>query len=169
VTTQRHQTTPERTVVTADGMRRLQLALEAQIVAAGAAGVTTFNGRSGVVVLLSSDVVTALGYTPASSGTGFMPISIVDLPLADPAEPLLRWLLVDGMEFTGGSVDTGIAATGSVDLRIRKNGAANGTISSAGVVTFTNPVYAAGDVFEIYPPAAADATWDQVAITLETT
>ena len=36
----------------------------------GGSGVTTFNTRSGAVTLTSSDVTTALGYTPASSGAG---------------------------------------------------------------------------------------------------
>jgi hypothetical protein len=165
----RHETQPTELPVTSDALRRLQLALEAQIVAAGAAGVLLFNGRSGNVSLVAGDVTTALGYTPAAVGTGFMPISIIDLPLADPTKPLLRWDLVDGMTFTTGTVSSGIAATGSSSLRIRKNGAANGTISSAGVVSFTNAVYAPGDIFEIYPPSSTDATWDQVAITLETT
>lgn len=169
MTAQRHQEQPKEVPVTSDALRRLQLALEAQIVAAGAAGVSLWNGRSGSVTMVAGDITTALGYTPAAEGTGFMPISIVDLPLADSAEPLLRWKLTDGMTFTGGSVNAAIAATGSPSIRIRKNGSANGTITSAGVVTFTDPVYAPGDIFELYPPSATDATWDQVAITLETT
>ncbi len=168
----RHQIQPVEKVVTSDGLNRLQQALEAQIVAAGAAGVTTFNSRSGFVSLLSADVTAALGYTPAPATTGYLPVSIVDLPLADPTEPLLRILLTDGLTFTGGSGNAGIAATASSALRIRKNGAANGTVTftgTTGVVAFTNLVYAPGDVFEIYPPASLDATLDQVSITLETT
>ncbi len=64
----KHQTPPETAPVTADGLRRNQLALEALITAAGAAGVTTFNSRSGVVTLTSGDVTTALGFTPSSGG-----------------------------------------------------------------------------------------------------
>src|SRR5687768_12251027 len=97
----RHQQQPVPVPVTSDGLRRLQLALEAQITAAGAAGVTTFNGRSGVVTLLASDLT---GLT-----SGFLPISIVDLPLADPAEPLVRWELLGGLTFTGGSGTAAIA------------------------------------------------------------
>lgn len=156
----RHQVQPERLAVTPDGLRRSQLAIEAQIVAAGAAGVTTFNTRSGAVSLLAADVKAVM--------PGHLEISIIDLPDADPSEPLLRWLFDDGLTFTGGTLNSGIAATSASSLRIRKNGAANGTISSAGVVTFTNLVYAPGDIFEIYPPAVTDATWDQVAIALET-
>jgi hypothetical protein len=36
----------------------------------GGAGVTTFNGRSGVVTLNSGDVTTALGFTPISQAAG---------------------------------------------------------------------------------------------------
>lgn len=37
-------------------------------VSIGANGVTTFNGRDGIITLLSSDVTTALGYTPVNPG-----------------------------------------------------------------------------------------------------
>jgi hypothetical protein len=165
----RHEQPAQQPPVTSDGLYRLQRALEAQIVAAGAGGVLQFNGRTGNVSLLDADIISALGFTPASSTTGIMPISVIDLPLADSAEPLLRWLFTDGVEFTGGSVSSGVAATGTPAILIKKNGAANGTISSAGVVTFTDLVYDPGDIFELYPPASTDATWDRVAITLETT
>lgn len=59
----RHEAQPATVPVTADGLRRLQLALEAQIAAAGASGVLTFNNRSGAVSLLASDVNTALGFS----------------------------------------------------------------------------------------------------------
>lgn len=59
----RHQIQPSINPVTADGLRRNQLAIEELIEAAGASGVLTFNTRSGAVVLLASDVVTALGFT----------------------------------------------------------------------------------------------------------
>lgn len=36
---------------------------------AGAGGVTSFNGRIGLITLTGSDVTTALGYTPANNGT----------------------------------------------------------------------------------------------------
>jgi len=65
----KHQVQPTPLPVTSDGLRRLQLAIEAQVVAAGAAGVTTLNSRSGAVSLTSNDVILALGYTPAAQGT----------------------------------------------------------------------------------------------------
>lgn len=64
---QRHQQQPTEVPVTSDSLRRLQQALEAQIVAAGAAGVLQFNGRSGNVSLSSADVTGALGYAPADT------------------------------------------------------------------------------------------------------
>jgi hypothetical protein len=186
----RHETIPEHLPVTPDGLRRLQLAIEAQIVAAGASGVTTFNTRSGIVVLLSGDVTTALGYTPVnpallgsaaysdttdfepSGQPGYLPVSIVDLPLADAAEPLFRWKLPVALTFTGGIADAAAGATGSPALPIKKNGAANGNVSFAGTtgtVSFTSGSYGAGDIFELYPPASTDATLDRVSITFTTT
>jgi hypothetical protein len=168
----KHQTQPQEIPVTSDSLRRLQLALEAQIVAAGAGGVLMFNGRTGNVVLSSADVTGALGYTPSGGGYGYMPISVVDLPLADASEPLLRLLLTDGLTFVDGTGSAGVAATSPSALRVRKNGAANGTVTftgTTGVVAITNLVYAPGDLFELYPPATLDATLDQVSITLRTT
>lgn len=168
----KHQDQPVLVPVTSDSLRRLQLALEAQIVAAGAAGVSLFNGRSGSVSLTAGDVTTALGFTPEAASDGYLPISIVDLPLADPTEPLLRLKLTGGVTFIDGVGSSGIAATAPSALRIRKNGAANGTVTftgTAGVVAITNLVYAPGDLFELYPPASLDATLDQVSITLRTT
>lgn len=63
----KHQTPPTTAPVTSDGLRRNQLALEELIEAAGAAGVLTFNTRSGAVVLLTADVITALGFTLAGN------------------------------------------------------------------------------------------------------
>ena len=65
--TSRHQTPPTTAPVTSDGLRRNQLALEALIAAAGAAGVISFNSRSGAVSLLTADVITALGFTLAGN------------------------------------------------------------------------------------------------------
>lgn len=63
----KHQVQPSTVPVTSDGLRRNQIALEAQIVAAGASGVTTFNTRSGAVVLVLEDVRQALGVTYATN------------------------------------------------------------------------------------------------------
>lgn len=169
----RHQATPTGIVTTSDGLRRLQLGLEAQIAAASGGGVNSFNGRTGAVVFVPADINAALGYIPeAPTANGYQAISIVDLPEADPAEPLLRMRLTAGMTFVDGVADAAIAATASSALRIRKNGSANGTITftgSTGVVSFTNLVYAPGDLFELYPPSTIDATLDRVSITLRTT
>ena len=63
----KHQTQPGTVPVTSDGLRRNQLALEAMIVAAGAAGVLSFNTRSGTVTLTLEDVRAALGLTYAGN------------------------------------------------------------------------------------------------------
>ena len=62
-----HQTQPDIAPVTSDGLRRNQLALEAMIAAASAAGVITFNTRAGAVTLLLEDVRQALGVTYATN------------------------------------------------------------------------------------------------------
>jgi hypothetical protein len=160
----KHPIQPVAVPLSYDALRRLQLELEAMIAAAGAAGVTLFNGRSGSVALTEADVLDVLG-------PGHMPISIVGLPEADAAEPLLRFILTEGMDFVGGTGTAGIAATSPSVLRFRKNGVANGTATftgTAGAIAITDP-YADGDLFELYPPAVIDATLDQVSITLETT
>lgn len=63
----KHQTPPTAAPVTSDGLRRNQLALEALISAAGAAGVLTFNTRAGAVTLLLEDVRNALGVSYATN------------------------------------------------------------------------------------------------------
>jgi len=102
-------------------------------------------------------------------------ISIIDLPLADPAEPLLRWRLTRAIDFTGsgpGTADAEVGAASPSDLRLVKNGSANGTIAftgTGGVISFTNSSYADGDLFELYPPSSLDPTLDRLSITFETT
>ena len=67
-------------------------------------GVLTFNGRSGVVTLQSSDVTTALGYTPISNAGGNIsgPITVAGL----------IHTTTGGIEFPDGSIQTS-AATGN--------------------------------------------------------
>ena len=65
----KHQVQPTTPPTSADALRRLQLGLEAQITAAGASGVTTFNNRSGAVSLTTNDVTLALTFTPQPAGT----------------------------------------------------------------------------------------------------
>ncbi len=183
----RHERVPKEIPVTSDGLYRVQNTLQAQIVAAGAAGVNTFNTRSGAVTFILADFLAALGLANLTgqagkalkvqagesnfelvASTGFLPVSIVDLPLATSAEPLFRWRLTTAVVFTGGTADAAIAATAVSALLIKKNGAANGTVSftgTTGTVSFTSGSYGAGDLFELYPPASIDATLDRVSIT----
>jgi len=114
------------------------------------------------------------GGTGASSDIHTLMISIVDLPSADPNEPLLRWRFERNIDLTGtgpGAADAGIAATSPSPLRLRKNGAANGTIDytgTNGVINFISSNYAVGDLLELYPPTVIDATLDRLSITFET-
>ncbi len=171
----KHQTPPTTVPVTSDGLRRNQLALEALIAASGAAGVLTFNTRSGAVTLLLEDVLTALGYTPVAEGPQMLNLSIVDLPTTDVTEPLFRHRVRDvswTFSAAGSFADASVAATGSPVLRIRKNGAQVGTVTYAGTtgtVAFTTSAFATNDLLEIYPPATADATLDQLSVSLSVT
>lgn len=165
---QKHPVQPVATPISSDALRRLQLALEAMIVAAGASGVLLFNGRSGSVTLVDTDILSALGYTPAEELPGHIPISIVDLPEADPAEPLVRWR-VPAMTIEVEEADAGVAATSPSALRFRKNSVDQGTLTftgTSGVASFSTIVYADGDLMEIYPPSSIDATLDRVSVTL---
>lgn len=45
------------------------------VISAAASGVTAFNTRSGAVTLSSSDVTEALGYTPLSNATSYLPLA----------------------------------------------------------------------------------------------
>lgn len=111
--------------------------------------------------------------TAGASGPRTLMLSIVDLPLADTAEPLYRFRISPAMNFTAsgsGTADAEIAATSPASLRLYKNGAANGTIDyvgATGTINLTDPSYAEGDLFELYPPASTDATLDQLSITFQ--
>jgi hypothetical protein len=62
-------------------------------------------------------------------------------------------------------------AASPCDLLFKKNGAANGTIAytgTGGVISFTDPSYLDGDLFELYPPVTIDPTLDGLSITFET-
>jgi len=102
---------------------------------------------------------------------GALNISIVDLPLANVAEPLVRFRLTRDYLFTTGVADATIGATGSPVFRLRKNGVASGTVTFAGTVgtlAWGDSTYPSGALFELYPPVTPDATLDQVSITLKT-
>lgn len=93
------------------------------------------------------------------------------LPTANPAEPLVRIVLLNSIA-TGAIIATaGNAATGTVAFRFFKNGVANGTVSFTGTTGTEVGVgdWAAGDTFEIYPPTTADPTLDDVSISIPVT
>jgi hypothetical protein len=102
----------------------------------------------------------------------YLAISIIDLPLADPADPLFELLvMLDTITFTGNeSISAGVAASAPTVFPILKNGAANGDVTitgGSGVIALSDSSYAPGDLFSIYPPAVPDATLDLVRISLE--
>lgn len=97
-------------------------------------------------------------------------LSIVGLAAAPVAAPLFIHRVRDtSWTFAAGSyADAEIGATGTPALRIRKNGVQVGTISFTGTVGTVSalPGLVKDDLFEIYPPAAADATLDQLSASL---
>lgn len=110
---------------------------------------------------------------PASNPGAFI-LNINDLPSAVPADPLFEFEVpAGGLVFTGvgNELSAGVAATSPSALRYFKNGVANGTLTftgTAGVSSFSDSTYAAGDLFSLYPPLSIDATLDRLRITLGT-
>lgn len=102
-------------------------------------------------------------------------LSIMDLPLADPAIALLRHRIYDTSWTFNAALsyaEAGIAASGTPALRLRKNGAQVGTITftgTSGVAAFTDPSFVTNDLFEIYPPSTADLFLDQLSVSLSVT
>lgn len=105
-------------------------------------------------------------------GARFLDISVTDLPSQSPTVPLLRFRLQQNWSFGAGVADSAIAATGSAVFSIRKNGSQVGTVTfagSTGTVAFVDSTFPSGSLFEIYPPATANATLDDVSITIGVT
>ncbi len=104
---------------------------------------------------------------------GSLNLSIIDLPLADPTEPLVRLRLTDDYVFAGtGAADSAVASTALKVFTIKKNGASAGTVTfaaaaSTGSIAFSDSNFPDGSLLELYPPATPDATLDQVSITLD--
>lgn len=105
---------------------------------------------------------------------GALILNITGMPDADPAEPLFEFEApAGGVVFTGvgDEISAGVAATAPSALRMFKNGVACGTITftgTAGVASFSDSTFTAGDLFALYPPLSIDATLDRLRITLGT-
>lgn len=99
-------------------------------------------------------------------------LSITDLPLAPAAKPLFIYRLrgeVWRFAALSSSAEAQVAATAPVALRIFKSGVQVGTITltgTVGAVAFTDASFPDGSLFEIFPPATADPTLDQVSVSL---
>lgn len=77
--------------------------------------------------------------------------------------------LTIGRPITG---DANTAATGTVSLVIKKNGVANGAITFSGTQGSgfaTDANYPTGSLFEIWAPVTADATLDDVSLSIPVT
>lgn len=113
---------------------------------------------------LRSQVAAGLGVTRT------LYMSITDgLPAADPDEPLLRVRMRNAATIGEIEADAGDAATGTVAFRLKKNGADNGEIEftgTTGTPTITDALYPDGSLLELYPPLVADATLDDVSISI---
>lgn len=108
----------------------------------------------------------------AGSDTRDLYLSIAGLADADPAVPLLRVRFRETVTLGGILADAGIAATGTPAFPIHKDGVSNGDITftaATGTGTITDPTYLAGSLLEIFPPAVADATLDEVSISIPLT
>jgi hypothetical protein len=111
-----------------------------------------------------------------SGGSRTLALSIIDLPQADGSEPLIRWRLRENWSINQAAsvADSGLAAAATSVIPIRKNGVQVGTVtfasgSTAGVVAFTDSIFASGSLFEVWPPSPVDGALDQVSISLALT
>lgn len=72
---------------------------------------------------------------------------------------------------TGSQASARVASTGNVSFDIKRNGSSIGSVvfnvSASGTFTFASGVtFAAGDLLELVAPATADATLEDISITL---
>jgi len=66
----------------------------------------------------------------------------------------------------------GVAASAPATFPVKKNGAANGSIVFTGTSITDNIVsrsYPLGSLFELYPPATADTTLDDISLSIPVT
>jgi hypothetical protein len=108
-----------------------------------------------------------------TGGTGrTLYFSIMDMPQASGAEPLVRDRLREKWTFNGAAsvADSAVAGAGASVFSIRKNSVQVGTVtfagaSTTGTIAFTDSIFPAGSLFELWPPSAIDGVLDRVSIS----
>jgi hypothetical protein len=96
-------------------------------------------------------------------------ISISGIKDMDPAERLLRIRFRESVIVGEIHADAAIAATGNPVIRILKDEIENGEIVYSGyegVGTIVDPYYPVESLLEIFPPLMADATLDDISISI---
>lgn len=107
--------------------------------------VASFNTRTGDVVLLSQDVIDALGYVPAD-GADYLPLS------AGPGNPLTGVLVFDGSVVNQAIIDPTSSGVNAQYVRLRNAGGEfslgknNSTGSVFGGTAYASVIYSTGNV-----------------------
>jgi hypothetical protein len=123
-------TAPTVTPSTDNSTKIATTAFVQSAITAISSGVTSFNTRSGVVTLISSDVTTALGYTPYNAG-GATVITTSNIGTYAPT------LTGTGAVGTWGISISGNAATASTATNVSGGTVSATTITGSGIVSST--------------------------------
>jgi hypothetical protein len=139
----------------------------------GHAGVTILPGTSRLCYVDGTDV-TQVGVS-ADNGPTVVSLFAPGLPAA--GVTVLRTPFTRPVAFAAGLANSkgicGVAPTGAVTLGLLKNGGSIGSVNFAAgatVATFTFATavtFSAGDILQVTAPGVADATFADVAISLE--
>jgi len=143
--------------------------------------VSTVTGPTGAIGLTGPTGATGAGSTGPTGATGpinniyvisvFAPGVMANNQTLFYQKAVVSFTLPSGL--TGSNFLSLAAATASTTITLKKNGSSIGTLvwSASGTVpsvTFSGTVaFAAGDTFEVYGPATADATLGDVSLTFD--
>lgn len=138
--------------------------------------ITTFNGRTGAIALTSSDVTTALGYTPADEAAalwGFafekdLSVAVTGVALVD-FSSAVAWTLPAGLPLASVRLsDDGTAPTAQTDFDLQVNGTSVGTVrfaasaASATLIMASAAAVPAYGKVQIFPPASLNGMGGRV-------
>lgn len=145
----------------------------------GGGGVTTF------VALTDAFTFSGNGRKFAQVNSGETALAAFEIPYAisvfvpgimTNAQLVYTFIAIEDIKLvsgaTGSQAKSGIASTGNVHFDVKKNGSDLGdvvfNVSTAGTFTVGSDIdLAAGDLFQVYGPATADATLADVSITFK--
>ncbi len=142
----------------------------------GPAGVTSVAGRTGIVVLTTSDLAD-FAAAAAAAARAAIPweagVCIGSVPLANEVIVYheMRSNLRVGTNLLNWDLNAGVAATASSVFSVRKNGVQFGTITVApggtvGTLSGTQTDFANGDILSIIAPSSQDLTLQNIGITM---